>query len=115
MAERSELVNRASKSSKLISSRLLLSSPNSQHSPNLPSSSLLSPLHTSLFRFPNLAMAERAGFTVTAFILDVSKSMGRLVPDPAYKEESGRTVQKLAWAKEYVCRKLVTLVSTRKI
>lgn len=57
-------------------------------------------------------MADRAGFTVTAFILDVSKSMGRMVPDPTYDEDSGKMVQKLALAKEYVTRKLVTLVST---
>ena len=60
-------------------------------------------------------MAERAGSTVTAFILDVSRSMGSLVADPSYATEdeggNGEQVQKLAWAKEYVTRKLVALVS----
>jgi hypothetical protein len=60
-------------------------------------------------------MAERAGSTVTVFILDVSKTMGRDVPDPSYEEGSGRMVQKLAWAKEYVTRKLITLVSIARV
>ncbi|KAL7414516.1 hypothetical protein BDY24DRAFT_385475 [Mrakia frigida] len=59
-------------------------------------------------------MADRAGFTVTAFILDVSKSMGRMVPDPTYDEDSGKMVQKLALAKEYVTRKLVTLIQAQR-
>ena len=63
-------------------------------------------------------MAERAGSTVTAFILDVSSSMGSSVADPSYPtEDEGadetKMVQKLAWAKGYVTRKLVTLVSSR--
>lgn len=61
---------------------------------------------------------QRSGSTTTVFVLDVSRSMGKLVRDPgdgtsAEPDDSLPPVQKLVWAKEYLNRKLVQLVSSR--
>lgn len=68
-------------------------------------------------------MAVRAGYTTHVFILDCSRSMGQRVLDPTPRlgpggeprvlkdGEQPDMVQKLNWAKEYISRRMVDLVS----
>jgi len=58
-------------------------------------------------------MPERAGYQVSLYAIDVSASMGELIPDPAGSSGSRGKKTKLDYVKEFVARKCEPKVGGR--